>query len=814
MLLTFVISMAIASHHVLAQEITITLEPGWNWISYPNAEVMDVASALGDFAPMNGDRLKSRFGSSTYINGQWRGGVTQFTPGWGYMYYSSRTASVIFAFSTPSAQAGALAVTTSDPADITATTVTCGGSVVLNDSMSIYMKGVCWATHSQPTTNDSYSENGSGSGTFTAEIAGLAPNTTYYVRAYAVSIKGINYGDALSFTTLDDHDYVDLGLPTGTLWATCNVGASTPEGYGDYFAWGETQPKDYYYWNTYQYCNGSSITLTKYCNDSISGYNGFIDNLTTLQSSDDAASTNWGSDWRMPTEEELQELCECTTHTSAERNGVWGWLFTGCNGNTLFLPFAGYRDGPSLYSVGSTDYYWSSSLYYDYGMCVSSGAFCLIWDYFSLGRARCCGLPVRAVRAKQCVINATANPSVGGEVSGSGTYKQGQSCTLTATANTGYIFTNWTENGYVVSTNANYTFTVNGARNLVANFTNTYTISVSANLTSGGSVNGGGTYTYGQSCTVNAMANTGYNFTNWTENGDVVSTDANYTFIVTGNRNLVANFTDTSTINVSANPTNCGSVNGGGTYTYGQSCTVNATAATGYTFVNWTENSDVVSTNANYTFTVTGDRSLVANFDDHPYVDLGLPSGILWATCNVGATNPEDYGDYFAWGETTPKSVYDWNAYQYCMGSSTTLTKYCSNSSYGYNGFTDNLTTLLPEDDAATANWGNGWRMPTKEEFQELYDNTTVTWTTQNGVNGRLFTAMNGNTLFLPTAGYRNGSSLSYAGSRGFYWSSSLNTGSPSDAWYFRFRSDYYYVDGRSRYYGQSVRPVHVGLQN
>ena len=190
------------------------------------------------------------------------------------------------------------------------------------------------------------------------------------------------------------------------------------------------------------------------------------------------------------------------------------------------------------------------------------------------------------------------------------------------------------------------------------------------------------------------------------------------------------------------------------------------------------------------------------------YVDLGLPSGLLWATCNVGADSPEDYGDYFAWGETTPKDTYNWSTYQYCNGSNNTLTKYCNNSSYGYNGFTDNLTTLLPEDDAAAANWGGNWRMPTKEEFQELYNNTTVTWTQQNGVNGRLFTAANGNSLFLPAAGYRNNSSLGSAGGNGYYWSSSLYSSYPYDAWILGFISGYYSMSYSNRDYGRSVRPV------
>ena len=223
-----------------------------------------------------------------------------------------------------------------------------------------------------------------------------------------------------------------------------------------------------------------------------------------------------------------------------------------------------------------------------------------------------------AIAPSAYTIAVTANPSNAGSVTGGGTFTHGQSCTVTATANAGYTFTNWTENGNVVSSNASYTFNVEGNRSLVANFSlNSYTITATANPSDGGTVSGAGNYNYGVSCTLTATAATGYSFTNWTENGSVVSSDANYTFTVEDNRSLVANFTAiTYTITVSANPSNSGTTSGGGTYNHGQSCTVIATSADGYTFMNWTENGSVVSTDANYTFVVTSNRSLVANFEE------------------------------------------------------------------------------------------------------------------------------------------------------------------------------------------------------
>jgi hypothetical protein len=159
---------------------------------------------------------------------------------------------------------------------------------------------------------------------------------------------------------------------------------------------------------------------------------------------------------------------------------------------------------------------------------------------------------------------------------------------------------------------------------------------------------------------------------------------------------------------------------------------------------------------------------------NHPHaIDLGLPSGTKWACCNVGAFKPEDYGDYFAWGETQTKSNYDWSTYSWCnVSSSTPLTKYNTDSSHG---IVDNRTQLEFSDDVARALWGGSWRMPTIVELRELKENCMYAWTTVNGVKGGKFTSrVNGRSVFLPAAGCRSGASLNRRGEGGGCWSSSL----------------------------------------
>ncbi len=201
------------------------------------------------------------------------------------------------------------------------------------------------------------------------------------------------------------------------------------------------------------------------------------------------------------------------------------------------------------------------------------------------------------------------------------------------------------------------------------------------------------------------------------------------------------------------------------------------------------------------------------------YVDLGLPSGLKWAKCNLGASKPSESGDYYAWGETAPKAEYTWATYKWMQAGQSDwkyITKYTFadgvtegiwyDSAREFIG--DNKTVLVAADDAATQQLGSPWRMPTIDEIQELLVNCTWTWTTQDGVNGYQVDGPNGNAIFLPAAGYRKVSGLKYAGSQGYCWSSSLSTTESNCAYSLDLHSDRYLIARTYRYFGYTVRPV------
>ncbi|MDI9554107.1 MAG: T9SS type A sorting domain-containing protein, partial [Bacteroidota bacterium] len=254
-------------------------------------------------------------------------------------------------------------------------------------------------------------------------------------------------------------------------------------------------------------------------------------------------------------------------------------------------------------------------------------------------------------------VNVSNSPTSGGTATGGGNYTHGSQATISASPSAGYSFVNWTEGGSFVSTNPSYTFTVNSNRSFQANYSlNSYRVSVSNSPTSGGTATGGGDFTHGSQATVSANPSSGYSFVNWTEGGSFVSANPSYTFTVTADRTLVANFSQiVYNVSITSSPTSGGTTNGAGPYGSGSTANIIATPATGYRFVNWTRNGAIVSTSANYSFTVTGNTTLVANF--------AVASYTITTSVNPAGTGTASGGGSFNHGASvtvraTPASGY------------------------------------------------------------------------------------------------------------------------------------------------------------
>lgn len=477
--------------------------------------------------------------------------------------------------------------------------------------------------------------------------------------------------------------YVDLGL--SVYWATFNVGATKPEEYGDYYAWGETETKTDYSWETYKWCNGSENTLTKYCNNSEYGYNGYTDDKYVLDPEDDVVQVKWGGNWRMPTREEMEELMNSCSWTWDCIDSIEGFKVIGPSGNSIFLPDAGYYSGTEWIKSESFEDnrdgdLWSSTPGDDYKS---------YFVYFLTGR------PYKGVTQYDRYRGWSVRPVCPSE--------------------------RWL-NDVSVTLDSDSILIILG---------NSYSLTATVK-----------------------------------HNDDVLD------------RRVVWASADTTIATVSST----GLVKG---------------LSAGSTTITASLESKTVSC----TITVIDESEI-----EHEYVDLGL--SIKWATVNVGALSPEEYGGYYAWGETENKSDYSWSTYKWCNGSETGLTKYNTDSNYG---IVDNKTILDIEDDVAHVKWGGNWRMPTKEEQDELREKCTWTWTTLNDVYGYIVTSnINGFTdrsIFLPAAGIFFGMSLNSTESCGDYRSSSLSN--PLSAWHIGFYCDFL-LDAyeNSRCDGRSVRPV------
>ena len=322
-------------------------------------------------------------------------------------------------------------------------------------------------------------------------------------------------------------------------------------------------------------------------------------------------------------------------------------------------------------------------------------------------------------------------------------------------------------------------------------------LTVNSNNTSYGTVTGSGTYDHLAEATITATPEENYYLTGWS---DCDSKELSRTITLTSDSTITANFAKKPYLTVKTNSSDYGTVTGSGYYMPGEEVTITATPKPGFKFVKWndsnTDNTRIITmgyVNVTYTatFEVSPNNVISGTENGYDYVDLGLPSGLKWATCNVGASTPEGYGNYYAWGETTTKSSYTTSNYTYSSNPPTTLPLY---------------------KDAAAVNMGGSWRMPTYDELNELKTKCTWTWTYDyngTGVAGRIVTSKtNGNFIFLPAAGLRGSSDLSDAGSFGYYWSSSLSADGSYYAYELDFNSVSVYWSSSNRYYGESVRGV------
>ena len=492
--------------------------------------------------------------------------------------------------------------------------------------------------------------------------------------------------------------YVDLGLPSGTLWSKCNLGADTPEDCGTYFAWGETQTKEEYNWSTYKYCNGSNKKLTKYCYDKSYGNDNYYDGVTELTLYDDAATMSWGGNWRMPSYTQILELVDNTTHKMTTRNNVEGCLMTSkINGKSIFLPAGGWYNKNSSLSHSSNGYYWTSSLSINESNKASHLHFYGNNVAFVNENERCNGMTIRPVRLMDLPM-----PDVRRIILSEKNLKfdlgEGTKTTLTAT---------------ILPSNAS----------------------------------------------------------------NAVSWSSSNTYVATVNSNGLVT------------PVGIGT------------CTITCTAADG--------------SGVKGECQVTVER-LSGTYNGHQWVDLGLESGTLWATCNIGSSTPEGTGVRFAWGEYSTKSEYTYNNYKWKGANGTeqyikyTIADGDTNGNwYDSNGnfIGDGIKELEFADDAASRNWGNNWRMPTEAQLQELFyeahygNHTSKTWTTINGVSGYKITSkITGKSIFLPAS---EGSAI--------YWARDLSSTKTVGSLWIKYRLSTYDNFGFylvPRYSGEYVRPV------
>ena len=587
--------------------------------------------------------------------------------------------------------------------------------------------------------------------------------------------ESLNRGDLI----LNGYAMVDLGLPSGLLWATCNVGASSPEDYGDYYAWGETKTKD-----EYNYTNSDN-------------YGEYVDDISG-NSKYDAARAKWGASWRIPTKSEFEELLSYCDLEMTERNGVSGCLVTGSNGNQIFLPATGYKNGESSLMAGSNGDYWSST--------PESGRHDAYHFYFDVyndngshtmsSYNRYYGRSVRAVSDRNPKGD---NPEGEGGMHNNHAYVDLglPSGLLWATCNVGANapetkgdYYSWGE----ISTKDYYSES------------NTATYGVEMNDISGDAQYDAARYNWGggwRMPTKTEMQELLDNC-NWTETKQNGVDGYKLTSKINGKSIFFPHsgyyygssyYSSTSTYSWTSSPSDGYTTYADNLHIYSGNCSVIVSRRSyGQNVRAVVSKSEIEETPSEPETPIEPENPeepetpSQPEHNGHAYVDLGL--SVKWATCNVGANNPDEGGDYFAWGDIKEKSSY----YE-----STSKTWNVDMSDFAGNA----------EYDAATANWGGNWRMPTWSELSELISGCTWTWIYQGYAYGyEVKSKTNGNSIFLPAAGYYSGTELHDWGKYGFYWASSPYSSDDRYAEEIYFDSGDYSRSYRGRFLGHSVRPV------
>lgn len=615
-----------------------------------------------------------------------------------------------------------------------------GNGFILSSNAVSLTEG-CQTTIDITSGNGSYSVEDSHPSVATATVSGA----TITIYAITVGIDTITVTDNLSdqkaeivvtVTAKPDNpeltpgEAIDLGLPSGTKWASCNVGATKPEEYGGYYAWGETEEKDVY--NYYSYTVRSDIGSIKKINGS--GY--------------DVAHVKWGEVWMMPTEIQFRELLNCCTTEWTQLNGVNGYKFTGPNNNCIFLPAGGERFSDRLNGEGKCGCYWSG---------FSSSRLFFEDSYTSLdGSSSYEGLlvrPVMNVRIKDVSSCPDDNhPHYIDLGLPNGTLWSCSNIDASSPVNYGNYYA-WGEteekdiydwNSYIHCDGSCET-----CHDIGNNISSTqYDIAYSK---------WGGSWempTITQfveiinNCSIVSTQPNGVEGMKFTgPNGNSIFLPAAgyyYNEVFRGEDEECRYWSDTlmpleegEAYSLYANGVN-GSGIGASSFSEFRSTGMPIRPI-------WSLNDQEFS---------------CCPDDNHPHmIDLGLPNGTKWACCNVGASKPEDLGDYYAWGETEVKDCYTGSNYVHWDAENKCYTGISSEI-----GGTDN--------DVAYVKWNENWRMPSINHISELVENCTYEWTQLNGVNVGRFTGPNGNSIYLPTMGYIVGDTFYKKGGIGYYWSS------------------------------------------